>query len=297
MAALETGAGEAPLSPSQSDAMLLLTLALLAPPRATLDIRDEAACVQSEGLAEQVSHLLGYEPFAGPPDFHFEVRLSGSETGLGTLILLRDLEGEIVGEREIQTHAPDCQALMDAVALGLAIAIDPVRAASPPPPPEPRHRQIWIGARAGVGASPSLSAGPVLGFEAGRGWWLAGVEAHYAPASTLAHEQGEVSADQLSFTGAGCGRWSVLRGCALALAGLQTSSGAGFDQTNDFAAPMLAAGARLGVNLRLGEAWAGGLDADVLAPLTRTRITVDGTTAWSTSAVTAGLNLRFGYDF
>ena len=106
--------------------------------------RDRAAneCPDEAALRDAVRGRLGYDPFATDAGaaVTFAVRAEGK--ALVARIERTDDAGLSLGVRELRSRGESCEALLQAAALSLSIALDPVAASQPHPtpalsPPEP----------------------------------------------------------------------------------------------------------------------------------------------------------------
>lgn len=102
-------------------------------------------CPDEPSFRRLVVARLGRDPFveSGADEVTIALELRGSEA-LGRLVVAR--AGKRASERQLSEHASQCPALVEALATGTALAIDPVRAqatsaappsATPPGPPSP----------------------------------------------------------------------------------------------------------------------------------------------------------------
>ncbi|MCB9543504.1 MAG: hypothetical protein H6703_13785 [Myxococcales bacterium] len=126
-------------------------------------------------------------------------------------------------------------------------------------------------------------------------WFGAGAELRGVWPSSAAFGGGEVRAGLLGMGLRGCGYGGRFGGCAVALGGWQRSSGAGFARNAALDAPYLAVGGRVMVAFAVGDGWWLRPVVEVVAPLTATRLTVGGATAWETPAVNGALGLEVGW--
>jgi hypothetical protein len=103
-------------------------------------VRGEGAtsCPPADAVRDNVARRLGYNPFGESASRSFEVVASHAGEWWTARIYLNDSARRTSGFREIQSDGDECGALVNAVALALALAIDPEaalapRAANPPP--------------------------------------------------------------------------------------------------------------------------------------------------------------------
>jgi hypothetical protein len=99
-------------------------------------VREEAAksCPDVRSVERTVRERLGRDPFADSAELAAEVWLSRDGAGFVARIQLRGQNGELQGERSLRSDG-SCDTLADAVALALALSIDPDAALAPRPAP------------------------------------------------------------------------------------------------------------------------------------------------------------------
>jgi hypothetical protein len=93
-------------------------------------------CPGEAELKRRVSALLGNDPFRQQTGRTLHFTLTTRGKGFHGHLELRE-HGRRLGVREIEAEGPGCQALADAAALSMALAIDPLATRPKPPPPEP----------------------------------------------------------------------------------------------------------------------------------------------------------------
>lgn len=94
-------------------------------------------CPAESDMAERVVARLGRNPFAARASHAIEASVSRAGDRFTALIVVRDAAGSAVGSRELALEASDCAAVADAVALAIALVIDPDAALGPQTPPAP----------------------------------------------------------------------------------------------------------------------------------------------------------------
>jgi hypothetical protein len=109
------------------------------PAKVVLDYRRLAgaeACPTRPALESQVREILGRSPFARKAPRTVRCVLRGEAGALAARVRLLDSRsGRMLGVRELSGTGPGCEELGGAVALAIALAIDPL--ARPPRPPPP----------------------------------------------------------------------------------------------------------------------------------------------------------------
>jgi len=133
------------------------------------------ACPAEKELRREVTAILGYVPFDKRSRKVMSCVLWAEGATLHARLQLRDSKTrKSLGLRELSASGPGCQELASAVALAIALAVDPLakppppravdqRATAPPPPPPPARR---TSPSASVGAG-STGAAPVRVDQAG----------------------------------------------------------------------------------------------------------------------------------
>jgi len=92
-------------------------------------------CADGARVQREVIRRLGQDPFAHDPERFIEAVLSRGDREWSARVRIRDAAGALLGVRSLTSDAPTCEALTEALALSLALVIDPAAATPPPPPP------------------------------------------------------------------------------------------------------------------------------------------------------------------
>jgi hypothetical protein len=107
-------------------------------------VRDQGAesCISPEALKRDVALRLGREPFQEPADHRIEGIVRREEARWVARLYEHDAQGRRLGMRTIESQSADCRELDAAVALAVALIIDPDmgRASSSAAFPEPSPR-------------------------------------------------------------------------------------------------------------------------------------------------------------
>jgi hypothetical protein len=258
-------------------------------------------------MARAVEQRLGRPVLVSPSqaDLSIEGRAeaTGDPTRLRAVLVMRDATGTVLGTREFEEAATDCVALRDAVALAVALMIDPDAVLHPavrPPPPvavpppcpveaTPRAAgpvvsapsqtwRVWpsAGAAVGYGFLPA----PSVGLQAGvtvlppKFWPIEMVTVAWGPqilgaeggtSTRFTYISGALAVCPLYVEG---GRGLSFRACAGPAGGVLTSAGSGFVASRTDSKPTVHAAADAHVVLPLASRVAidlgGSLDVSLL---------------------------------
>lgn len=231
-------------------------------PRAALVVtRGEGAqdCPDSAALAERVrgvagANVISAELGAAPFETWVQVAIARNFGGYGAQI---STSGMRHGNRSLEDLGPSCASLADAIAVTLAIVLDPYVSAPPPAPPAPlsspepkakpksvnqapQRRHLFLDAAAGVTLDVLEHAMPLLAGSAGLHLtpkWSLSLGGGYVLSDTLTSAGGEVELSLAYADLRGCGRaWGEgdrthLDWCLAAMIGSLGGSGRGYANT------------------------------------------------------------------
>lgn len=202
-----------------------------ADPLAIAWVRAEGAerCPDGAALRARVGERLGRAPDPAPNAI--EVVASRAENVWSARVFVRDGQGALTGERALQTEGNDCEQLVAAVSLVVALVIDPEAALRPATPavagvqaapvtpsrlriPTVTRRRVEVsgGAVASVAVLPRVAAGVSLDVWAP--WstrWAVAVGARWLPEVS----SGPVALGLVAFRAGPC--WTALQGVTGAL--------------------------------------------------------------------------------
>ncbi|MFO0651248.1 MAG: hypothetical protein U0326_33800 [Polyangiales bacterium] len=135
-------------------------------------------CIDGAALQRELTRRLGETAFDGEVAQVIEVLLSREERRWTARLRQRDGRGALIVTRDLSSEAPTCGPLGDALALSLAILIDPEAPPAPPPTPEivsvcpplppprrmpraPRHSTVQLTAEGALvwGVVPNVAPG------------------------------------------------------------------------------------------------------------------------------------------
>jgi hypothetical protein len=90
-------------------------------------VRDQRAesCISPEALERDVERRLGRDPFQEPADHRIEGIVRREEQRWVVRLYEHDAQGHRLGMRTIESHSTECRELDSAVALAVALIIDP----------------------------------------------------------------------------------------------------------------------------------------------------------------------------
>lgn len=256
----------------------LPAVALATPVAATLDVRSprESTCADRERLVTAVQTRLGRNPFvAQGGGVAVQVRFR-RERGWTAVVRLESRDGHELGSREISVDSDACEALVDPVALVVAMLVDvseeelpaarspvvepaakraerpprPRRLRIPPPPPATAsHVLIAAGMGAGAGLLPRVAPGASLGLWLSPNPWVAlGVSVGgWLPQREEVRATAGADLRAVTVGVDLCGpRWGLgdswARACVLQRASLVSASAYGFAQRVDQTRPVLGSG-------------------------------------------------------
>jgi len=282
-----------------------------------------ARCPSQQDVEDAISARLGFSPFQRGASWLVEARISPSAAGLRGTILLRDRDGDSLGKREIDSSG-DCEELVEAMAVGISVALEPLVPPPEPPTSEPVDepkveaattpsptavkplpardegaptRTLWRGS-VGVVGNVGMSPNPAFGFALQLSWrrptWSVGVEGQFQPPRESDVEGGSIRTEQVSAWLVPCGHAGPWKGCALAGLGSLRAEGAEVDVPRTNRALFAAMGGRIGWEPELSEVLFLTVSADLAAALTRTTVTIDGRDQWTSSPVLLGVGAAIG---
>lgn len=286
-------------------------------------------CPTKEVLRAGVVARLGRDPFveAGPV-FEVVIELVGDE--LVARLSSVGPDGAAQGARVMRAQQGGCVELAEAVALAIAIAIDPLaltRAPATTPgttpasttlPPDhaasslsttanlpPAHSRVPTPVpvrlsgggelHTAVGAAPSLALGIGLWGRVRRDIWSAALEGRLDFTSSTNTDAGELRAAPLLASVVGCVHFGPAVGCAVGGVGILYGSLGGLLDSKSFSALHAVAGLRGAWELPLDPAFVQ-LRVDVQFALTRTSIEVSGQSLWRNDPLSVVIGVAVGYQ-
>jgi hypothetical protein len=285
-------------------------------------------CPNEAQLRQAVAARLGYDPFFPSAPKTILAEVSGTSNGFRSRVAIVDEQGVTLGERSLDTKGEDCAEVVRALALAISIAVDdldptpkppapstppppapapeppPIAAAPPPPPapvpppppaPPPVTYELAAGGHVSFRLAPATSAGIHLRAGFGYRMFALGLEGTFElPASSALEGGGRIQTTTYTASAVPCLRASSAVApfaCALLAIGSFGGGGVAIATPRDERAFYAAAGGRIGVRLPVAGPLAVVPHVDVLAPLTRHRLILDGRTAFELEAVGGSLGI------
>jgi hypothetical protein len=291
------------------------------------------ACPDESEVRKAVAQRLGYDPFGERPLSTVAVTVGRSAKGVRARIEITDAAGEPTGSRELTSRQADCMELAWAVELAISLAIDPLHFADAPPPSvapaqaapapatetnvlappapvaappapaiarvlEPKRRyRLGAGAFAVLGSSPTVA----FGFRATAGvrarLWSMNLEARADIPAAAPAAGGTVATGVYAGALVPCFHQLMFAGCGLVVLGAHHAIGTGYPNANDPWAFYAALGVRAAIEVKLNNRLELQVAADLLAPLTRIKLQLDGIdTVFETPAVSGAFHFALaGY--
>ena len=269
------------------------------------------SCPTQPAFQAEIAAWLGYDAFAESSPRSVVIDLSGSASGLGAHLQLDDVDGKILGERQIVTASSDCRDLTQALVLAVALAVDPlpitrdvIKSNEAPPPPAVQAAVL----SPGLAAPPHL-AGPnaELSFTLGSLWvvggpqvapgLMAGLEARWDHFSLGIEGEGDAFTGEPFLSGSvqvslvaaelvPCYRMEVFGFCGVVAAGAELGHGEGIHDASSQPLPYVGVGARVLADLPITGALSVRLQIDALGTLRGATFDVGTADVWDTPALT-----------
>jgi len=261
------------------------------------------SCPNVDALTKAVNDLLGYAPWTARARRRVFARVETTDGGLRAFVQLQAGGGPPQGSRTLVAETTECRELGEALALAIALAIDPLAtpsAANPrpqrPSPPSARLR-FGAGAHVAAAAAPSLTGGGHL--ELGWAWrslYLAAAARLDAPAEVAT---GELAAHLLGGSILACGQYDPWFACSLLAVSALRAEGRNISQARTAWLPIVAPGVRAGGRLSLTGPWSLALYLELLIPVVGARLTDrdDRVEFWRTPPASGSLAIDLQRDF
>lgn len=303
--------------------LLSLTLAQAqpVPVRANLSLVGPQDCVSVVAIGDEVAARLGYDPFVEDTvSTQVSVQPTSKTSGLSVHLKLQ-VSGQPAGQRTLVAAPNECHELLKALAMAIAMALDPQSALrpqvptlavqEPPPPPaapplastvqplqnsaSPNVPIEWT-FNAGVWGTlfraPSATALLSLGALARQDAISLGGELQLTLPQSQAVGAGEVSAWGAHVALLACAHVQRLMPCGVFNVGVLNASAQGLTNARTTLLPVASAGARLGLmvvqmgSIRLTP------QIEMLVNLAKARLKVGEQIAWQSPWAAASLGLQ-----
>jgi len=273
-------------------------------------------CLGQISLRNAVAARLGYNPFVDDGQTVIVVRVAEERGVLRAIVQSQDKLGSVVGERAIVSETRDCRELESAVALALAMAIDPLAPVdipapapstpSPPAPPEKRPvvaraplieptEPVIIEASTGLfaifGAAPKATAGLQVQVTLRRGWWSVAVGGRADWPQTITVGEGRVAASLLAGMASACGHYRDAAACGVIVAGAVRAEGKDLENARLAVPPYCGVGLRASWDIRLSEMVSIRPTATVLATVASATLQVSGRDIWRSPVASGDVGL------
>lgn len=293
---------------------------------------DVARCPSDRELRDAVAARLGYDPFEGPSGPRsVDVSVSIQQGPAGRIDGSLSIRGVREGHRELSSPRGDCREVVDALAVAIAIGLDPStltrsEGGLPPLPPPARAEPAWqaplppppshverprpppverAATSVRLGAGPTVLFGelpavaPGLAVAASLRWraFESVIEGLATLPVTHSFRPGRITASLLTASFLPCGHVDWFFACG----GVSVGSLAG--EGNAIAFPLHGSrfyssfSARIGAEHALGSSvWVRGY-AEAVTPLSRVTLQLGGEDVWRMPSVGARLGVAAGIRF
>ncbi len=285
-------------------------------------------CPSEEDLRGAVVARLGYDPFDGDETAPLlRIRFVRRDRRFAALIT-RGEDGDV--SRTVERAS--CGELLAPVAIAVSIAIDPLAspalpdapantvpapppvvvpaagppaagdaAAAPSSAPAPASSawrlRLGLGTHVALGNAPAPSLGLNAGVGGRTGAFSLGVEGRSDLPASTSSANGKVSAQLLAASLLPCLHRGLLAACGVASAGVVLGEGQGGTAPTRGSSPWLGLGARLGIEVPLGDWLFVRVHGELLAAPLRTTLRIGGIDAWTSPVVNAGIGAGLGAFF
>jgi hypothetical protein len=296
---------------------------------------DIERCPTATELQDAVAARVGYDPFdasASGGDASRREVVVAVHRRAGGIVGVLELRGPRPGIRELASPSGDCRELLDALAVAIAIGIDPasltrpageppaplpapapapvsVVAPAPPAPPAPSPDRVSepgkepVDVRVGAGPVvlfgelPATAAGIDIGVGARWKWLEPTVEGIATLPVSLSTSQGQVTASLIAAALVPCGHADVIFACVGLTLGALRGEGDAVASPRHGSQLYGAASARGGAELPLSRTVWLRAYAEAVAPLTRIALQLAAQDVWRVPSVAARVGVAAGIRF
>jgi hypothetical protein len=285
-------------------------------------IREKGAenCPDERWIRQAVSARLGFDPFRADASTRIDARMSPAPKGMNGSLVVVDAAGKRLGRRELVSEHGDCLELASALELAITIAVDPQylvakpRAPLQPPPPAPEllpasepppaPSRPWVqeleggpSAFATAGLAPNATAGVAIGTRIRWTRWSLGVEGRVDFLSGTPFGLGRVDSMVMVGSVLPCVHVSPLGLCGIFSAGALQVTGDFSSVPFRQSSPIVLAGGRAELQLRLAPRAALKPFVEVQAAVTRTTVYSGQDVVWVTSPLTGAGGFALWFSF
>lgn len=292
---------------------------------------DIERCPTATELEDAVAARVGYDPFDGSTtgaDASRREVVVAVHRRAGGIVGVLELRGPRPGIRELASPSGDCRELLDALAVAIAIGIDPASLTRPPGEPpapapapapaavgvvapapapspdrvsEPAKEPVDVRVGAGpvvlFGELPATAAGIDLGIGARWKWLEPTVEGIATLPVSLSTPQGQVTASLIAAALVPCGHADVIFVCVGLTLGALRGEGDAVASPRRGSQLYSAASARGGAEVALSRTvWLRGY-AEAVAPVTRIALQLAAQDVWRVPSVAARVGVAAGIRF
>lgn len=276
-------------------------------------------CPTRESFEDIVAARLGYGAFADDGERLVTAHIEDAGTELRAHVEVRSRSGEVEGTRDFDGGANECSDIVQAMAVTIAVTIDPSSLTGPVPPPEPEpaavvgpappvvtsppseawHAGFYLDAALNLMSTPGVALGPRLGVGLSRRSFSIAVEGEMD--RQLGYAQSDAS-DRIAahvYTGAvvPCLIKSVVQACVVARFGAFVGESQNLDNATIVTRFWSSAGGRLGLQLPVTDFFSLRMNADFAFLISRTDLTVDGASVWQAPIFTVGVGIGAVLNF
>jgi hypothetical protein len=293
---------------------------------------DIERCPTATELEDAVAARVGYDPFDGSTtgaDAPRREVVVAVHRRAGGIVGVLELRGPRPGIRELASPSGDCRELLDALAVAIAIGIDPASLTRPPgelpapapvpapapgpapapiaaasspdrvsaPPKEPVDVRVGAGPVVLFGELPATAAGIELGIGARWKWLEPAVGGIATLPVSLSTPQGQVTASLIAAALVPCGHADVVFVCVGLTLGALRGEGDAVASPRRGSQLYSAASARAGAEVALSRTvWLRGY-AEAVAPVTRIALQLAAQDVWRVPSVAARVGVAAGIRF
>lgn len=270
-------------------------------------------CPSRESFEDIVAARLGYAAFATDGERLVTAHITLLGTELQARVEVRNREGQLEGTRDFDGSANECGDLVQAMAVAIAVTIDPSSLTGPVAPPEARepatelppivtpppppadswHGAAYADAVLNFLATPGVALGPRVGFALSRRSLSLALEGEATRQLGYANSDfGDRIAAHV-YTGAfvPCLIKSFVQACVVARLGALVGEAQNLANATNVTRFWSSAGARFGIDLPVTHLFSVHMSTDLSFLISRTNLSIDGTTVWQAPIFTLSVGI------